>query len=207
MSSGTETVPTFDDLKRQIAPELEIVHKRQRNRLVREIVRLAKRKLAADTHSQFSEDQVGDIRGSIANHKKMLTCILNAIKEIDAAKKIGEVEDRTILKHYQVLEARFLLQEAAKDIAWVKDHMFPGMIPPKLRNSKDRKTRFPLQSEKVNRSHWFIRELNTRLNDFVDPHGQTLKFGRDRLITKVLGVAFDEHLSEKTIERVRNRKA
>lgn len=207
MSSGVNPVPTFDDLKEQLSSELKIVNERQRDRLVREIMQLAKRKLAKEKREQWSEDQVPQIRASMAKFKRILTPIINAIKELEKANKIAGAKYRSILKGYQVLEARNLLVMAARDLLYEKDHIYPASIATKLRNSKDRKTRFPLQwTDGSNYLHQFIQELDTRLSTFVGPDGKKLKVGRDQLIRKVCADIFQQNLAKTTIERIRNRK-
>lgn len=206
MASITETVPTFEELKRQLSTELKFVSERQRNRLVREVIKIAKRRISMEKFDRMSERRVPEVRASIDNYKRTLTHIIKAINEIEAAKKINEVEDRVLMKYLQILEARDLLVWAAKDLLWMKDHLLPGHIPPRLRNWKDRKTRSPLQWwTKLNYAHWFIRELDTKLNTFKGSQGEKFETGRDRLIQKVLSVVFNENLAKKTIERIRNR--
>lgn len=210
-------LPPFEELETALAAELQIVHEYVRPGLLFRIYELAKRKLEMERLRENDIDEVPRIRKSIRNHAKILTQIRRAMECIEIAKKEAEAEDTELLRQLDVIEAQRLLGMAAADIIWLKDQLLPGSIHPDLRSKAEEATVHKAPAPVYSKSqfpgfgcsqveHWFIGELDRCLDTCITRAGEKVTVGRDKLIKKVLEVAFPAgHRTLKSINTTRQR--
>lgn len=199
LSKSTGTIPTRRDFERELAPVLKDLDSSSRRLFVADARKLAKRKLEFERLREHYRQKVPDVRASIRTHGKLITLVHRAIQTLLNAHEVAVVEDNQLLKNFEVTEAMRMLMAAENDLVWVKDHMLPAMIYPKLRKPNEKPSQFKIPEHAqptipgfglVKIDNWLISELDQLLDRCQSLRGNGRVINRDKIIQAVFRSAF-----------------
>lgn len=209
-------LPQFTEFARRLEPDVKVVRKNQQKSLLRKLYALAKLRVQLQNDRDYEKARVPEIRAQIAHYGKALTLLLRAIRYIDEFNDKARERDPLLARSPDVKHARMLLFETAKDLAWEKEQMLPGIIDRRLRRGRERHTSFAMPGIALpdvpglgiaEVRYWFIDEANQCLDKCVTPEGKRISIGRDKLIKNLLQKCLDDWTSIESVKTARLRIA
>ena len=198
----------------------ESIHVKDRRQFLRDAYKLAETKYQNEKLMETAGKAAKESRSNTIKFLRVAKHIMNALRDIEKAKKATPVEWPKLMLHLQVLEAAALLRLAYDDLgvligmdiiavhphhrtAWEKQHLtiyenkFLSLVEKRYSDMPARRNRF---------DYLLVAALNSRLDKCGTSTGRPLRpIERYRIITRVFLAALAQTYPEKTVESALGR--
>jgi hypothetical protein len=214
-----KTFKEFRSVVQQL-PAFESIHVKDRSQFLRDAYKLAEKKYQNELLMETMSKAAKASRPATIKFLRVAKHIMNALKDIEKAKKATPANWPKLMLHLQVLEAADLLRNAYDDLGyligmdiaavhphhrtgWEKQHVAIydskvfGWIEQQHRDMPTRRNRF---------DYFLVVALSSRLEKCRTSTGRLLRpIERYKIISAVFSAALTQIYSEKTVESALRR--